>query len=84
MLIAITNLAFVGGLFAGLFTLVALAVSLAGTMFWIWMIYDCATNEPSEGNDKIIWILIVLLTHVIGALIYFFARRPKRIAQFGR
>jgi hypothetical protein len=46
------------------------------------MIGECATKEPAEGNDKLIWILIIVLTHWIGALIYF-VRRPQRIAQFG-
>ena len=59
-------------------------VGLGGTILWIWMIVDCATKEPSEGNDKIIWILIIVLTHWIGALIYLLVRRPQRIKQFGR
>ena len=59
-------------------------LSLAGTFFWIWMIVDCATKEPSEGNTKIVWILIIVLTHWIGALVYFVFRRSKRIQEFGR
>lgn len=78
------ELAIITELFAGFVGLVALAISLLGTIFWIWMIVDCATKESSEGNDKVIWILIILFTHIIGALIYFFARRPTRIAQLGR
>lgn len=54
------------------------------TAFWIWMIVDAAMNEPSGGNDKIIWIIIIVLVHWLGALIYYFARRPKRIAETGR
>ena len=53
------------------------------TILWIWAIVDCATKEPAEGNDKIVWILIIVLGHWIGALIYFFVRRPRRIAQYG-
>jgi hypothetical protein len=45
--------------------------------FWIWMIVDCATNEP-PGNDKIVWILIVVLLNWVGAIVYFFARRRNR------
>ena len=67
-----------------LFVLLAFVMVIGGTVLWIWMIIDCATNEPSEGNDKVIWILIILLTHLIGALIYFLVRRPQRISQFGR
>lgn len=57
---------------------------LAGAAFWIWMLIDCATNEPSEGNDKIVWVIVIALAQLVGALIYFFVRRPKRIARFGR
>lgn len=51
---------------------------LAAIGFWIWMVIDCATNEPSQGNDKIVWMLVLIFTGWIGALIYFFARRPLR------
>lgn len=61
------------------FMLVALALML----FWIWMIVDCATKEPSTGNDKVVWILVIVLTNWIGALIYFFVRRPQRKREIG-
>lgn len=63
----------------------ALPVAIAAFAFWVWMLVDCGMNEPSEGNDKVIWILVILLVPVpIGALIYFFARRPERIALYGK
>lgn len=51
---------------------------LCAFAFWVWMLVDCLKNESSEGNDKIIWILVIILTNWIGALIYFFVRRPER------
>jgi hypothetical protein len=48
------------------------------------MLVDCAMNEPSEGNDKIVWILIVVLLSWLGALLYFFIRRPERIRRYGQ
>jgi hypothetical protein len=60
-----------------------LVIGIGGTIFWIWMIIDCATKEPSEGNEKIVWILVIALTHWLGALIYLLVRRPKRIQQYG-
>jgi hypothetical protein len=65
------------------FMLFFLLLALTGTVFWIWMIVECATKEPSQGNDKIVWILIIVFTQLIGALIYYFVRRPQRIAQYG-
>ncbi len=66
------------------FVIGALAISALLTAFWIWMMIDCASNEPSEGNDKVVWILVVVLTGFIGALIYYFVRRPERRRRFGR
>ncbi|HTI98328.1 MAG TPA: PLD nuclease N-terminal domain-containing protein [Dongiaceae bacterium] len=56
---------------------------VAGMIFWIWMLVDCVTKEPSQGNDKIVWLLVILLTNWLGALIYFFVRRPERRKLFG-
>jgi hypothetical protein len=71
-------MALLGG-FELLLVLPFLVLGLLGTVFWIWMLIDCAMNEPSEGNDKLVWILVILFTHLLGALIYFFVRRPNRL-----
>jgi len=64
--------AFILVLFAG-------TIGILGMIFWVWMLIDCAMNEPSEGNDKVIWVIIIIFTHIIGAMLYFFVRRPARI-----
>ena len=66
------------------FPLFIFPIAMLLLAFWIWMIVDCATKEPSEGNDKIIWILVIVLTSWIGALIYYFVRRPERIRLHGK
>lgn len=50
--------------------------------FSIWLIalVDCATEEPSTGNDKIVWILIILFLQVIGAVPYLALRQPQRLS----
>jgi|APCry1669188910_1035180.scaffolds.fasta_scaffold59438_3 Phospholipase_D-nuclease N-terminal len=48
--------------------------------FWIWMLVDCATNQRLVGNEKTVWVLVVIFTNWLGALIYFFAARQKRFA----
>jgi hypothetical protein len=57
---------------------------LAGTVFWIWALIDCATKEPNEERSKVLWIVVILLTHLLGALLYALIRRPDRIRQYGR
>jgi hypothetical protein len=68
-----------------LFILLCVAIiGVGGTIFWIVMIIECATKEPDTGNTKIVWIIILVFTHIIGALIYYFVRRPERIRELGR
>ena len=52
-------------------------IGLLLSIFWIWMIVDCATNEVSTGNTKLIWILVIIFVP-FGSLIYFFVRKLKR------
>lgn len=54
-----------------------LLIAIAGTLFWLWMLVDAAMRER-EASDKIVWVLIILLTHVLGAAVYFFVRRRPR------
>jgi prolipoprotein diacylglyceryltransferase len=56
-------------------------VALAGLAFWVWMIIDCVTNEPSVGNDKLSWIIVIVFAQVIGAFIYYFVRHCKRLEE---
>ena len=62
--------------------LIVLIVPLVGFILWVWMLIDCAVNEPS-GTNKIVWILVILLANFIGAAIYFLVRRPARRAEAG-
>lgn len=56
---------------------------IAGTVFWIWALIDCATKEPNEGSSKVGWILAIVLLHFLGALLYVLVRRPDRVRQTG-
>lgn len=59
--------------------LTIMLVILAGTVFWIIALVDCARREFTGSNDKIVWVLIVLLGSLIGALVYWFVGRPKGV-----
>lgn len=54
-------------------------MSLLLLAFMIWMLVD-AINNPAlaEGNQRLIWILIILLVPCgIGAIVYYFGPRKK-------
>jgi hypothetical protein len=59
-------------------------IGLAILAFWIWTLVDCVKNEPSQGNDKIVWVLVIVLASGIGALIYILVRRPERLRLYGK
>ncbi len=51
-------------------------LGLIGLLFWLWMIYECATREPNS-TEKVLWLLLVVFAPVIGSLIYFLVRVVK-------
>lgn len=62
-----------GGGFLAILALAAI-VGLLCTIFWIWMLIHSIT-KPIE--NKAIWILVLLITGIIGAIVYYFAvKRP--------
>lgn len=46
-------------------------------VFWLWMLIDCLKRQDGMfkfggNNARLIWILVIILTGVIGAVIYYF------------
>lgn len=60
-----------------------LSIIIGLTVLWIWVLIDCIKNEPTEGNERIVWVVVIAAAHWIGALIYLIARRPKRKKLLG-
>jgi|SRR4051794_21617845 len=70
-----------GGALAGLGALVCVfwVLGLLAFAFWLWMLIDALTHEPTT-NDKILWVLVIVLLPVLGSLIYFVVRKRGRRA----
>jgi Na+-driven multidrug efflux pump len=66
-----------------LFFVLIIPIVLACFGFWLWMLIDCATNEADHGNNKVVWIIIIVFAHIVGAIIYWIFRRDQRIAEVG-
>jgi cytochrome bd-type quinol oxidase subunit 2 len=41
-------------------------------VFWIIMLVDSATRKFKEDSEKIVWVIVIVFTGIIGALIYYF------------
>jgi len=60
----------------------AVVVGLLGTVFWILMLVDCVNRKFERENDKTVWVLVIALTHLIGAGLYYIV--VKRVADAGK
>lgn len=67
-----------------LLTIVIGAVTVAALIFWVWVLADCLLKETKEGTEKLVWAIVIVFTFVIGAGIYYFGRRGRRMAELGR
>ena len=63
--------------------LVLAAISLACFVFWLWMLIHAITNKGLTDTERIVWVLVIIFVHFIGALIYFFVGRPKETGAIG-
>ena len=55
------------------------ALILLSFVFWIMMLVDCAKRKFKNENDKVVWIIIVAILGVLGAVVYYFViKRPNQ------
>ncbi len=71
----------IASIFAGAIGLLLAVVlggfGLAAFVFWIWMLIHAITNNGLSGAEKILWVLLLIFLHFLGAILYFFIGRPK-------
>lgn len=60
-----------------------LRISLAGTVLWIWALVDVIRIPDTEyrAGSQLAWILVVVFTGSIGAIIYLAIGRPQRLPE---
>ena len=61
------------------FVIFMIILVLLASVFWLWMLVDAAMNPRLSDMEKIVWVLIVLFTHLVGALLYYFLGRKKAV-----
>lgn len=54
-------------------------LKILGFIVYAFTIYDVVTSRFANSNDKLIWILIVLLLPLLGTILWFAIGRNKRI-----
>ena len=68
-----------GGIIAAILLLYGffILLGLASFVFWIVELVDVARREFRDPNTKLLWLLLVIFLHGLGAIIYYFAGRPQ-------
>lgn len=64
-------------MFFGYQELLVIAIILGLFGFWIWMLVDCVKHER-DGDNRIIWVVIIAVLGFPAALVYLFARKLRR------
>jgi hypothetical protein len=67
------------GLVGLVLILCAAIVGLALFAFWIWMLIHAISNKGLKDTEKLIWVIVILFLHFLGAMIYFFVGKPKAV-----
>lgn len=67
-------------LFGGGLMLFFIVLGVLGLGLWLWALIDAIQNPALTGNTRLIWILVILLTNWIGALLYLTIGRSRQIA----
>jgi len=61
-----------------LFAVIGL-LALASFAFWPWVLIDCLRKEPENTSEKSMWVLVIVLAGLLGALLHLIIRRPQRL-----
>ncbi|WP_111316225.1 PLDc N-terminal domain-containing protein [Algoriphagus chordae] len=54
-------------------------LGIIGLAIYAFTIYDVVISDFANQNDKLIWVIIVVLVPLVGAVLWFLVGRGKRI-----
>jgi len=54
------------------FGIFAILIGIFLFVFWLWMLVDCLKRDFKKDVEKIVWILVMIFLHILGAVVYYF------------
>ncbi len=57
--------------------IIALTVGILLFVAWIWLLVDCAKRTKFKNGDRVMWVLLLVLTGPIGMLLYYLMEKRK-------
>lgn len=68
----------IGALLGGSVCMLAFAaIGIAVLIFWVWALIDAIKNPRLTDNERLLWIIVIVLTNWLGAVIYLIVGRKK-------
>jgi hypothetical protein len=59
--------------------LVILVLGIIGLGIWLWALIDAIQNPALDPTMRIVWILVIVFTQWLGAVIYLLVGRSRRV-----
>lgn len=59
-----------GGMMTGGLFLLMLILGLLAFIVWIWALISAIKNPALDSTMRIIWVLVIVITGIVGAIIY--------------
>jgi len=66
------------GIFAGIGILFAIFFFLLVSFLWIIALVDIVRSE-FQGNDKVVWVIVVIFFPFLGSILYFIFGKSRKI-----
>ena len=66
-----------GALFAGGLMLLWILLAIAAFAVWLWALVDAMKNPTLESNERLVWVIVIVVAQLIGAILYFAIGRNK-------
>jgi hypothetical protein len=70
----------IGGFFVGfgILWVFMFLLGIAALVVWVWALVDAIQNPALDSTMRIVWILVIVFTQIIGAIIYLIVGRSSR------
>ena len=63
-----------------LFAFLCMMIGLGFTVIWVLAIVEIVKSEFQDKNERLIWLLLVILLPFIGTILYLMIGRKQRLA----
>jgi hypothetical protein len=70
----------IGGFFVGfgILWVFMFLLGIAALVIWVWALVDAIQNPALDSTMRIVWILVIVFTQIIGAIIFLIVGRSTR------